>query len=104
MIIFAYISRISIGKIFFGGAIPGFITASLYIIYITIRCYLQPEFFYRLKDLVFPCYRLSKKSFHDFNKRLLFKLIQFSVGSRRIEFNEFFPLQSAAETVQQYRV
>ena len=43
MIIFAYISRISIGKIFFGGAIPGFITASLYIIYITVRCYLQPE-------------------------------------------------------------
>jgi tripartite ATP-independent transporter DctM subunit len=43
MIIFAYISRISIGKIFFGGAIPGFITASLYIIYIVVRCYLQPD-------------------------------------------------------------
>ncbi len=43
MIIFAYISRISIGKIFFGGAIPGLITASLYIIYISVRCYLQPE-------------------------------------------------------------
>ena len=43
MIIFAYISRISIGKIFFGGAIPGFITACLYILYITIRCHLQPE-------------------------------------------------------------
>ncbi len=43
MIIFAYISRISIGKIFFGGAIPGLITASLYIIYITIRCHIQPD-------------------------------------------------------------
>jgi tripartite ATP-independent transporter DctM subunit len=43
MIIFAYISRISIGKIFFGGAIPGFITATLYIIYITVRCQIQPE-------------------------------------------------------------
>ena len=43
MIIFAYISRISIGKIFFGGAIPGFITAFLYILYITIRCHIQPE-------------------------------------------------------------
>ena len=43
MIIFAYISRISIGKIFFGGAIPGFITACLYIIYITVRCHLKPE-------------------------------------------------------------
>jgi tripartite ATP-independent transporter DctM subunit len=67
MIIFAYISRISIGKIFFGGAIPGFITASLYIIYITVRCYLQPELAPRtdedatwkarlasLKDIVLP--------------------------------------------------
>jgi tripartite ATP-independent transporter DctM subunit len=43
MIIFAYISRISIGKIFFGGAIPGFITAFLYILYITVRCHIQPE-------------------------------------------------------------
>ncbi len=67
MIIFAYISRISIGKIFFGGAIPGFITASLYIIYITARCYLQPDLAPRtdeeanwkarlasLKDIVLP--------------------------------------------------
>jgi tripartite ATP-independent transporter DctM subunit len=67
MIIFAYISRISIGKIFFGGAIPGFITASLYIIYITLRCYIQPEIAPRavpektrqsrlasLKDIVLP--------------------------------------------------
>jgi len=43
MIIFAYISRISIGRIFFGGAIPGFITATLYFIYITTRCYFQPH-------------------------------------------------------------
>jgi tripartite ATP-independent transporter DctM subunit len=43
MIIFAYISRISIGRIFFGGAIPGLITASLYILYVTIRCRLQPS-------------------------------------------------------------
>lgn len=67
MIIFAYISRISIGKIFFGGAIPGFITASLYIIYIIVRCHLQPELAPRvegkitwkarlasLKDIVLP--------------------------------------------------
>ncbi len=67
MIIFAYISRISIGKIFFGGAIPGFITASLYIIYITLRCYIQPEIAPRaaeekirqsrlasLKDIILP--------------------------------------------------
>ncbi len=67
MIIFAYISRISIGKIFFGGAIPGFITASLYMVYIIVRCYLQPELAPRterettwrarlasLKDIVLP--------------------------------------------------
>lgn len=43
MIIFAYVSRISIGKIFFGGAIPGLITALCYVLYIVIRSYLQPE-------------------------------------------------------------
>jgi tripartite ATP-independent transporter DctM subunit len=43
MIIFAYISRISIGKIFFGGALPGFITALFYLLYIGIRCYYQPH-------------------------------------------------------------
>jgi tripartite ATP-independent transporter DctM subunit len=50
MIIFAYISRISIGKIFFGGAIPGFITAMLYIIYILVRCYLKPDLAPRMKE------------------------------------------------------
>ncbi len=67
MIIFAYISRISIGKIFFGGAIPGLITATLYILYITIRCHFQPHLAPRteeevtwntrwrsLKDIVLP--------------------------------------------------
>jgi tripartite ATP-independent transporter DctM subunit len=67
MIIFAYISRISIGKIFFGGAIPGFITASLYLLYIIIRCYIKPDLAPRalekiswkirwasLKDIVLP--------------------------------------------------
>ena len=67
MIIFAYISRISIGKIFFGGAIPGFITASLYLLYITLRCYIQPNLAPRaaeeatwktrlasLKDIILP--------------------------------------------------
>ncbi len=43
MIIFAYISRVSIGRLFFGGAIPGFITAFMYILYITTRCYFQPQ-------------------------------------------------------------
>ncbi|MEJ2164419.1 MAG: TRAP transporter large permease subunit [Desulfobacterales bacterium] len=67
MIIFAYISRISIGKIFFGGAIPGFITAFFYLLYVTVRCYFQPHLapkargdtswkakFISLKDIVLP--------------------------------------------------
>jgi tripartite ATP-independent transporter DctM subunit len=43
MIIFAYISRVSIGRLFFGGAIPGFVCAFLYILYILIRCRVQPD-------------------------------------------------------------
>lgn len=43
MIIFGYISQLSIGKLFFAGAIPGLITACLYVIYILVRCYLQPQ-------------------------------------------------------------
>ncbi len=43
MIVFAFIARLSIGRLFFGGAIPGFITAFMYILYILIRCHLQPQ-------------------------------------------------------------
>ena len=43
MIIFAYVSRISVGKIFFAGAVPGFITAACYVIYILVRCHFQPH-------------------------------------------------------------
>jgi tripartite ATP-independent transporter DctM subunit len=43
MIVFAFIARLSIGRLFFGGAIPGFITAFLYILYIFTRCYFQPH-------------------------------------------------------------
>lgn len=50
MIIFAYISRISIGKLFLAGVIPGLITAFLYILYITIRCYMHPDYAPRLKE------------------------------------------------------
>lgn len=42
MIIFGSITRISIGKLFFGGAVPGFICAGFYAAYILLRCYLQP--------------------------------------------------------------
>ena len=43
MIIFGFISRISIGKLFFGGVIPGLISAALYIVYLILIAYLQPD-------------------------------------------------------------
>lgn len=43
MIIFAYISRISIGKLFFGGVVPGLLTAFLYILYISVKCRIHPD-------------------------------------------------------------
>jgi tripartite ATP-independent transporter DctM subunit len=43
MIIFAFIARISIGKLFFGGFVPGFILASLYICYIMLTGLLKPD-------------------------------------------------------------
>ena len=43
MIIFAYINRLSIGKLFMGGVGPGLLTAFLFALYILVRCYLQPH-------------------------------------------------------------
>ncbi|RLB43618.1 MAG: TRAP transporter permease DctM/Q [Deltaproteobacteria bacterium] len=67
MIVFGYIARVSIGRLFFAGAIPGLITAFLYVCYIVVRCYFQPQLAPRtsqnvtwrirwtsLKEIVFP--------------------------------------------------
>ena len=43
MIIFAFITRLSVGKLFMAGIVPGFLLASSYVLYIFIRCRLQPE-------------------------------------------------------------
>ncbi|WP_457575518.1 TRAP transporter large permease [Desulfomarina sp.] len=43
MIIFAFIARISIGKLFFGGFIPGLLLACLYIIFIIITGIVNPR-------------------------------------------------------------
>ena len=43
MIIFAYINRLSIGKLFLGGVCPGLLTAGLFGSYIIIRSYFQPQ-------------------------------------------------------------
>ncbi|MFZ0449926.1 MAG: TRAP transporter large permease subunit [Desulfatiglandaceae bacterium] len=43
MIIFGYISRVSIGKLFFAGIVPGFLCAFLFVVYIIAKAYLQPD-------------------------------------------------------------
>jgi len=43
MIVFALFARQSVGKMFMGGVFPGLLLASLFIIYILVRCYLQPH-------------------------------------------------------------
>jgi tripartite ATP-independent transporter DctM subunit len=68
MIIFAFIARISIGKLFFGGLIPGFILAACYIMYVVLTGILRPEAlpkttetvtwgmrFSALKEIFLPC-------------------------------------------------
>ncbi len=42
-IVYAVTAGVSIGKMFMGGILPGFILAGMYIAYIGIRCWLQPE-------------------------------------------------------------
>ncbi|MEW5721903.1 MAG: TRAP transporter large permease subunit, partial [Thermodesulfobacteriota bacterium] len=43
MIIYAMVARESVGDLFAGGILPGLVLASLYIVYIGIRSYLQPH-------------------------------------------------------------
>ncbi len=43
MIVFGYIARISIGKLFFAGTLPGFLCAFFYMTYVLIRSYFQPS-------------------------------------------------------------
>jgi tripartite ATP-independent transporter DctM subunit len=43
MIIFAFISRISIGKLFFGGLVPGLILASMYVLFIVFTGVFNPK-------------------------------------------------------------
>jgi len=41
-ILFAVVAQQSVGELFIGAVIPGLILSSLYIIYVTIRCYANP--------------------------------------------------------------
>ncbi len=52
MIIYGIITRLSIGKLFMGGFIPGLICAGIYIAYILIRSYFQPSIAPKLTEKV----------------------------------------------------
>jgi tripartite ATP-independent transporter DctM subunit len=43
MVLYGAVSGASIGHLFMGGVIPGFILCGVYILYIGIRCFLRPE-------------------------------------------------------------
>lgn len=43
LVIYGMVARVSIGRLFAGGIVPGLILVACYLIYIGIRCYLQPS-------------------------------------------------------------
>lgn len=43
MIMYAFLAQVSAGKLFAGGVFPGLLLATLYILYIGIRCHFQPH-------------------------------------------------------------
>jgi len=43
MILYGSVTRVSVGKLFFGGLVPGVIIACLHMTYIGIRCHLRPH-------------------------------------------------------------
>jgi len=43
MIVYGGVSEVSIGKLFIGGVVPGILLAILYILYIGVRCWINPS-------------------------------------------------------------
>jgi len=43
MIVYSGVAEVSVGKLFMGGVLPGIMLAILYILYIGIKCWIQPE-------------------------------------------------------------
>jgi len=52
MIVFGFITRLSIGKLFIAGIIPGFIAAGSFVLYILTRCQLNPKLAPRVAEEV----------------------------------------------------
>jgi len=43
LILYAFLTKQSVGRLWFGGFMPGFLTAALFLTYIAIRCYRNPK-------------------------------------------------------------
>ncbi|MFC1931038.1 TRAP transporter large permease subunit [Chloroflexota bacterium] len=43
LVIYGPMARLSVGKLFMGAMFPGLLLSGLYVTYITLRCYLQPD-------------------------------------------------------------
>ena len=43
MVVYGYLSGVSIGKLFFAGFVPGFVSAGMFSLYIMLRCLLNPR-------------------------------------------------------------
>ena len=43
LIVYGMVDNTSIGQLYAGAFLPGFLLSGLYIIYITIRCYINPN-------------------------------------------------------------
>jgi len=44
MILFASVTNTSVGRMFAGGLIPGLIMSACFVVYIAVRCYIDPEY------------------------------------------------------------
>lgn len=44
LVVYGMVARVSIGKLFAGGIVPGFILVASFLVYIAVRCYFQPSY------------------------------------------------------------
>lgn len=65
-ILYAVIAKESIGRLFLGGAVPGLILALSYMIYITIRCTIQPHIAPRIPKEERPSWKEKFQSLKHF--------------------------------------
>jgi tripartite ATP-independent transporter DctM subunit len=66
MIIFAFVARISVGKLFFGGFVPGFLLAGMYVVYVLILGFFKPEGLPKTSDDMTVTWVMRLKSLREF--------------------------------------